>query len=71
MSKYSRDSLTPQEERALALVTVYKTVTAEQIGQAMGITWQEADKILLRLHFTFSRVRVEVKESGPLLFHIV
>jgi hypothetical protein len=46
-------------------------VTADQIGEALGITWQEATRILLRLHFTFSRVRVEVKGSGPLLFHIV
>ena len=62
--------LTPQEEQVMTLLRVYRTVTAEQIGEAMGITWQEANRILLRLHFVYSLVDVDAKHPAT-QYHIV
>lgn len=46
------DQLSNLEVRALSLIQVYKTFTAEQISEALGITWDEANDLLY--HFQYS-----------------
>jgi len=61
----------PLEHRILALVQVYKVVTADQVAENLHITWEQAYKALLRLHFVFSVVNIVAKGKPVTEFHIV
>lgn len=67
--RYS-ETMTPQEKQVLTLVQVYRTVTADQIAEALHLTWGEAFDALLRLGMAFSLVRMDPAHNTT-QFHII
>ncbi len=63
--------LTPLEKKIITLCEVYKTVTAEQIAEALKIEWAEADQILYHLELTHQLIKSEHWRSGLTTFHFV